>query len=103
VSSGGGSGCVVAGAAVDTKIAGPDDEGLITVVRDTFRSWIALLTSQLEAVGIAADRAGASSDDPCGHGGRTPPVPRGGQRPTTGNGSRATDATTSESVTLPER
>jgi AcrR family transcriptional regulator len=61
VSSGGGSGCVVAGVAVDTNRAtsSADDEGLITVVRDTFRSWVALLTSQLEAVGIAADRAGA--------------------------------------------
>jgi TetR/AcrR family transcriptional repressor of lmrAB and yxaGH operons len=59
VSSGGGSGCVVAGVAVDTNrdTKGGDDEGLITVVRDTFRSWIALLANQLEAVGIAADRA----------------------------------------------
>jgi TetR/AcrR family transcriptional repressor of lmrAB and yxaGH operons len=61
VSSGGGSGCVVAGVAVDTNrdTQGRDDEGLITVVRDTFRSWIALLTSQLEAVGLPGDRAGA--------------------------------------------
>jgi TetR/AcrR family transcriptional repressor of lmrAB and yxaGH operons len=61
VSSGGGSGCVVAGVAVDTARDGAstDDEGLVTVVRDTFRSWIALLASQLEAVGIATDRAGA--------------------------------------------
>jgi TetR/AcrR family transcriptional repressor of lmrAB and yxaGH operons len=60
VSSGGATGCVVAGVAVDTHrdMKSADDEGLITVVRDTFRSWIALLTSQLEAVGIAGDRAG---------------------------------------------
>ncbi|HEY3924449.1 MAG TPA: TetR/AcrR family transcriptional regulator [Acidothermaceae bacterium] len=61
VTSGGGSGCVVAGVAVDTnrETRSADDEGLITVVRDTFRSWIALLASQLEAVGIAADQATA--------------------------------------------
>jgi TetR/AcrR family transcriptional repressor of lmrAB and yxaGH operons len=61
VTSGGGSGCVVAGVAVDTnrEASSADDEGLITVVRDTFRSWIALLASQLEAVGIAADQATA--------------------------------------------
>jgi TetR/AcrR family transcriptional repressor of lmrAB and yxaGH operons len=58
-SSGGGSGCVVAGVAVDTNITSPDDEGLITVVRDTFRSWIALLASQLEGVGLGADQARA--------------------------------------------
>jgi TetR/AcrR family transcriptional repressor of lmrAB and yxaGH operons len=61
VTSGGRSGCVVAGVAVDTtrETNSGDDEGLITVVRDTFRSWIALLASQLEAVGIAADQANA--------------------------------------------
>ena len=59
VTSGGASGCVVAGVAVDTETTSGDGEGLITVVRDTFRSWIALLTSQLEAVGVAHDHANA--------------------------------------------
>jgi TetR/AcrR family transcriptional regulator, lmrAB and yxaGH operons repressor len=59
VTSGGASGCVVAGVAVDTDTNSVDDEGLITVVRDTFRSWIALLAGQLEAVGIEHDDAGA--------------------------------------------
>jgi TetR/AcrR family transcriptional regulator, lmrAB and yxaGH operons repressor len=67
VASGGAAGCVVAGVAVDTnrsvdtnrETSSADDEGLITVVRDTFRSWIALLASQLETVGVAADQARA--------------------------------------------
>jgi hypothetical protein len=59
VTSRGASGCVVAGVAVDTETSSGDGEGLIAVVRDTFRSWIALLASQLEAVGIAADQASA--------------------------------------------
>jgi TetR/AcrR family transcriptional regulator, lmrAB and yxaGH operons repressor len=52
--SDGSSGCAVAGVALDT----PDGEdGLMEVVRATFRSWIALLAQQLEAVGVPADRA----------------------------------------------
>jgi TetR/AcrR family transcriptional repressor of lmrAB and yxaGH operons len=52
--SGGASGCVVAGVAIDTLA---DDVSLLDVVRSTFRSWVALLTEQLEAVGVPADRA----------------------------------------------
>jgi TetR/AcrR family transcriptional repressor of lmrAB and yxaGH operons len=59
VTSRGGSGCVVAGVAIDTDMSSGDGEGLIAVVRDTFRSWIALLASQLGAVGVAADQARA--------------------------------------------
>jgi AcrR family transcriptional regulator len=59
VSSGGASGCVVAGVAVDTNTNSGDDEGLITVVRDTFRSWVDLLASQLEAVGITGGQSRA--------------------------------------------
>ena len=55
-SSGGASGCVVAGVAIDTDAREP---GLIDVVRDTFRSWIALLTEQLKAAGLPAQRATA--------------------------------------------
>jgi TetR/AcrR family transcriptional regulator, lmrAB and yxaGH operons repressor len=54
LASGGASGCVVAGVAVDTI---PDDAELIDVVRATFRSWIALLAERLEAVGVPAERA----------------------------------------------
>jgi TetR/AcrR family transcriptional regulator, lmrAB and yxaGH operons repressor len=48
------SGCVVAGVAIDTVAGEP---GLIDVVRSTFRSWVDLLTEQLEAAGVPADRA----------------------------------------------
>jgi TetR/AcrR family transcriptional repressor of lmrAB and yxaGH operons len=54
LASHGTAGCVVAGVAIDTDAAEP---GLIGVVRTTFRSWIALLTEQLEAVGISQGRA----------------------------------------------
>lgn len=53
-SSGGASGCVVAGVAIDTDAREP---GIIDVVRDTFRAWIALLTEQLQAAGLPAQRA----------------------------------------------
>jgi AcrR family transcriptional regulator len=52
-SSGGASGCVVAGVAVDT-VAGTE---AMEVVRSTFRSWVALLAEQLAATGIAKRRA----------------------------------------------
>jgi AcrR family transcriptional regulator len=55
LSSGGASGCVVAGVAIDTLA---DDAGLIDVVRTTFRSWVALLSEQLGATGVPAERAG---------------------------------------------
>jgi TetR/AcrR family transcriptional repressor of lmrAB and yxaGH operons len=51
----GAAGCVVAGVAIDTA----DDDELIEVVRHTFRSWIALLTEQLEATGVPAESAGS--------------------------------------------
>ena len=54
LASHGTAGCVVAGVALDTDAA---QAGLIDVVRATFRSWIALLTEQLEAVGIPPGRA----------------------------------------------
>jgi TetR/AcrR family transcriptional regulator, lmrAB and yxaGH operons repressor len=54
LSSDGAAGCVVAGVAIDTDAA---TDALIDVVRETFRSWIALLTQQLEATGVAAERA----------------------------------------------
>jgi TetR/AcrR family transcriptional repressor of lmrAB and yxaGH operons len=50
------AGCVVAGVAVDT---GAEQEGLLAAVRDTFRAWVSLLTSQLEERGVPADRAGS--------------------------------------------
>jgi TetR/AcrR family transcriptional repressor of lmrAB and yxaGH operons len=53
-SSAGAAGCVVAGVAIDT-IA--DEPGLMDVVRETFRAWVALLAEQLEATGVAQDRA----------------------------------------------
>jgi AcrR family transcriptional regulator len=54
VASGGAAGCVVAGVAIDTNAKEADH---LDVVRSTFRSWVALLTEQLEAVGVAAARA----------------------------------------------
>ena len=56
LASGGAAGCVVAGVAIDTAAG---QEGLIVVVRAAFRSWIDLLTEQLQAVGVPADRAPA--------------------------------------------
>ncbi len=52
--SGGAAGCVVAGVAIDTVA---DEAGLLDVVRATFRSWVALLAEQLEAVGVPRHRA----------------------------------------------
>ncbi len=54
LASGGTAGCVVAGVAIDT-VAG--EQGLIDVVRATFRTWIDLLAGQLQAVGVPADQA----------------------------------------------
>ncbi|HEX4296746.1 MAG TPA: TetR/AcrR family transcriptional regulator [Devosia sp.] len=50
------AGCVVAGVAIDTVSSVP---GLIELVRETFREWVALLARQLEATGVAPERAGA--------------------------------------------
>jgi TetR/AcrR family transcriptional regulator, lmrAB and yxaGH operons repressor len=50
------AGCVVAGVAIDTVA---ETAGLIDVVRATFRSWIDLLSGQLQATGIPAQRASA--------------------------------------------
>src|ERR1700674_2222427 len=52
--SGGASGCVVAGVALDTVAGEP---GLIDAVRSTFRSWIDLLAELLSAAGAPAARA----------------------------------------------
>ncbi len=54
VTSGATAGCVVAGVAIDT---GPDETGVMDVVRATFRSWAAALAEQLEAVGVPSQRA----------------------------------------------
>src|SRR6266850_3758036 len=54
VASGGTAGCVVAGVAIDTNARKARE---IDVVRSTLRSWVALLTEQLEAVGVPAARA----------------------------------------------
>jgi len=54
VTSGATAGCVVAGVAIDT---GPDDTGVMDVVRATFRSWAAALAEELEAVGVPSQRA----------------------------------------------
>jgi AcrR family transcriptional regulator len=54
VTSGATAGCVVAGVAIDT---GPDETGVMDMVRATFRSWEAALAEQLEAVGVPSQRA----------------------------------------------
>jgi TetR/AcrR family transcriptional repressor of lmrAB and yxaGH operons len=54
VTSGATAGCVVAGVAIDT---GPDETGVMDVVRATFRSWAAALAEELEAVGVPSQRA----------------------------------------------
>ncbi|MEA2667827.1 MAG: hypothetical protein QOJ33_761, partial [Chloroflexota bacterium] len=48
------AGCVVAGVAIDT---GPNETGVMDIVRATFRSWEAALAEQLEAVGVPSQRA----------------------------------------------
>ncbi len=50
----GAAGCVVAGVAIDTAAGEP---GLIDVVRETFRTWVDLLSEQLVAVGVPGHRA----------------------------------------------
>ena len=54
LASGGSAGCVVAGVAIDTVAA---DRPMIDLVRATFRSWVDLLTEQLEAVEVPGRRA----------------------------------------------
>jgi AcrR family transcriptional regulator len=54
LASGGSAGCVVAGVAIDTGAA---DRPMLDLVRATFRSWVDLLTEQLEAVGVPGRRA----------------------------------------------
>jgi AcrR family transcriptional regulator len=54
LASGGAAGCVVAGVAIDTV---PDEAELLGVVRATFRSWVAALADQLEAVGVPKHQA----------------------------------------------
>jgi AcrR family transcriptional regulator len=53
VASGGSAGCVVAGVAVDTE----GDGALISLVRTTFRSWVAVLAERLESAGMKKARA----------------------------------------------
>ena len=53
-SSNAASGCVAAGVALDTVAS---ESGLLQVVREAFRSWVALLASQFEAAGVPAPRA----------------------------------------------
>jgi TetR/AcrR family transcriptional repressor of lmrAB and yxaGH operons len=48
------AGCVVAGVAIDT---GPNETGVMDIVRATFRSWEAAVAEQLEAVGVPSQRA----------------------------------------------
>jgi TetR/AcrR family transcriptional repressor of lmrAB and yxaGH operons len=52
LASGGCGGCPVAGVAMDA-----DDEELTLAARAAFASWIALLSEQLTAAGVPADRA----------------------------------------------
>jgi len=54
LTSRGTQGCVVAGVAIDTDASAT---GEIDLVRQTFRSWTAVLAEQLGAVGVPADRA----------------------------------------------
>jgi TetR/AcrR family transcriptional repressor of lmrAB and yxaGH operons len=54
IASGGSAGCVVAGVAIDTAA---EDRPMIDLVRATFRSWVELLTEQLEGVGVPGRRA----------------------------------------------
>lgn len=54
LASAGAAGCVVAGVAIDTV---PDEAELLGVVRATFRSWVAALAKQLEAVGVPKHQA----------------------------------------------
>jgi len=52
--SSGASGCAVAGVTLDTS---SDNDGLIDVAREAFRSWIALLAGQLNSAGVPSHRA----------------------------------------------
>jgi TetR/AcrR family transcriptional repressor of lmrAB and yxaGH operons len=54
LSSAGTQGCMVAGVALDAE---PDLEGLMDVVRTTFRAWVALLSEQFEKAGVPSYRA----------------------------------------------
>jgi AcrR family transcriptional regulator len=56
VASGGTAGCVVAGVAIDTT---PGEVDVMDLVRQTFRSWVDLLTEQLMATGVPRKRASA--------------------------------------------
>jgi TetR/AcrR family transcriptional repressor of lmrAB and yxaGH operons len=60
LSSAGSAGCVVAGVAIDTCLSDTSDDGeqgLLAVVRSTFRAWVALLEQQLVDVGLPPLRA----------------------------------------------
>ena len=53
VASQGAEGCVIAGVALDTGVG----EELSGLVRETFRTWIGLLSDQFESAGVARRRA----------------------------------------------
>jgi AcrR family transcriptional regulator len=53
VASGGAAGCAVAGVTIDVA---EGDEDLLAVARDAFQSWVSLLASQLEEVGVSSER-----------------------------------------------
>jgi TetR/AcrR family transcriptional repressor of lmrAB and yxaGH operons len=53
VVSEGAAGCAVAGVTIDV-VEGDDD--LLAVARDAFQSWVSLLASQLEGVGVSIER-----------------------------------------------
>ncbi|HEV3268616.1 MAG TPA: TetR/AcrR family transcriptional regulator [Acidimicrobiales bacterium] len=54
IASGGAAGCAVAGVTID--VAEGDDD-LLATARGAFESWVSLLASQLESVGVAHERA----------------------------------------------
>jgi hypothetical protein len=53
IASGGTAGCAVAGVTIDVA----DDDDLLAVARAAFDSWVTLLDSQLESVGVARGKA----------------------------------------------
>jgi TetR/AcrR family transcriptional repressor of lmrAB and yxaGH operons len=58
LASGGASGCVVAGVALDSE-SGVEGERLIDVAREAFHSWVEVLADQLARAGVPARQASA--------------------------------------------
>jgi hypothetical protein len=54
IASGGAAGCAVAGVTIDVA---DDDDDLLAVARAAFESWVTLLASQLESVGVVKEKA----------------------------------------------